>query len=50
MTTTCETCGDPAWVHEIFDQDGRLSTAAALGWKAQVDLHELVTLMLGETR
>jgi GDPmannose 4,6-dehydratase len=40
----------PRVPHEIFDQDGRLSTAAALGWKAQVGLDELVTLMLGETR
>lgn len=36
----------PRVPHEIFDQDGRRATAAALGWKAQVGLDELVRLML----
>lgn len=42
--------GAPQVPNEIIDQDGRLATAAALGWKPEIGLGELVTLMLGETR
>jgi GDPmannose 4,6-dehydratase len=40
--------GVPRVPHEVIDQDGRLFTAAALGWKPQTSLDQLAELMIAD--